>query len=247
MLVICNGMMRSGSTIQYNLARTLVARLDRGAGEGYLAEDEFSALEARLDGWANDEVLHVVKMHAIHPRAAEMSAGGRARICYVYRDIRDVAASAKRIWGYRGPKLLQSLEKAIESYDQLSAIPNVLFQRYEELVGDLPRAAVELAQFLGLEAPRNVVGSVADECSIEHAKAISGGMKSASSPLWKRLAQRLRLTQAKVYHPDTLLHPDHISNTNGSSGIWRQLLDREEREAIAGRYTEWLEKHGYAA
>jgi hypothetical protein len=245
MLVVCNGMMRAGSTLQYNLARALVGKLGLGTGEGYFESGEFSALEERLNQWVEDEAFHVVKMHALHPRVADMSTGGSMRVCYVYRDIRDVAASAKRIWGMRGPKLLQSLEEAIETFYEVTSIPNVLSQKYEDLVGDLAGAITELALFLGSEVPANVISSVVEECSVDSAKVLTDDMRRRPFVRLRGLLRRLGFSAKAVYDRDTLLHPDHISKSRGESGIWRQILDQEESDTVSERYAGWLAKQGY--
>ncbi|OAD21381.1 hypothetical protein THIOM_002852, partial [Candidatus Thiomargarita nelsonii] len=43
----------------------------------------------------------------------------------------------------------------------------------------------------------------------------------------------------------TLLHPDHISSTQGASGVWRTSLSSEELEIIMERYQDWMIEAGY--
>jgi hypothetical protein len=222
-----------------------VTKLDRGKGEGFLKGDELGGLEDKLRQWAEDEALHIVKMHAVHPLAARLSDAGSARLCYVYRDIRDVAASAKRFWGVRGHKLLEAVDAAIQTYCEVTAISNVLSWEYEDLVRDPAARARELAAHLGMEASPDIVSSVVDECSLENAKAVTNGRRLGLPLRLIRLLRRLRPTRAMVYHRDTLLYADHISKTEGRPGTWRQHLDKEESSTISRRYAGWLEQGGY--
>ncbi len=245
MLIICNGMMRSGSTLQYNLVRSLVANLGLGTGEGYFGPEEFPALEERLDAWAGDRAMRVVKMHAVHPAAHRLAASGLARTCYTYRDIRDVAASAKRIWSHESSALLQLVEDAIDSYHEVIAMPNVLSQKYEDLVSNPAGALDEIQQLVGVEGSANVSESVLEECSLENAQAIAGDLPRKAGFGISRIARRLTRAPNVTYHPETLLHPNHISNAQGRSGIWRQALTPEESQAIHQRHAGWLRQRGY--
>ena len=247
MLVLCTGMIRSGSTLQYNLARSLLTKLGAGKGEGFLDSAQLPLLTDQLHLWAKDEAIHVVKVHAIPALAAEHSTNATVRICYVYRDIRDVAASVKRIWGARGRKLFAALEKAIHTYYEVTAIPNVLLWKYENIVGDLTAPVEELAAFLGLEAPPDVVSTIAADCSLETAKLVVNNMGRKLLLQLRPILRRIGLPRSRVYHPGTLLHPNHISETEGRNDIWRELLDEEESVFISKRYASWLEEQGYAA
>lgn len=41
-LIICNGMNRSGSTLQYNLVRGLLAQTGRGQAQGFILPEQLA-------------------------------------------------------------------------------------------------------------------------------------------------------------------------------------------------------------
>src|SRR5688500_9700344 len=129
-LVLCNGMNRSGSTLQYNMARLLAEKTGAGQGESFLNQDELDAHLSLLEEWAAEERLHILKTHDLPPAASHLWENGSLRLLYIYRDIRDVAASMKRIWNYEGEALFTALDQAIETYHVMRAMPRgVLWQK----------------------------------------------------------------------------------------------------------------------
>jgi hypothetical protein len=121
MLVVCNGMPRSGSTYQYNVARLVVAATELGVAHSYL-EPGFTDMRGDgwppevFRGWIDDDAYHVVKMHEPHPTAVGAISDGRVRVLYIHRDIRDVAASVKRVRHRKGDSLLERVGRAVTLY-----------------------------------------------------------------------------------------------------------------------------------
>ena len=89
MLVICCGMMRSGSTLQYNLALELVRAFGVGDAGGMLAQPStLPALAAQYPG----AQMCILKAHVWPEELAEARARAPVRLIYCYRDLRDVLA-----------------------------------------------------------------------------------------------------------------------------------------------------------
>ena len=116
MLIVCNGMIRSGSTLQYNLIRLQVEATFSGKAEGFIGKKELNS--ERLQFWQKDVALHVIKSHDILPEW--MRAEG-IKLVYIYRDIRDVAVSLKNKSGRTGDRLLAYSDGIIEAMDGDSA------------------------------------------------------------------------------------------------------------------------------
>jgi len=85
-----------------------------------------------------------------------MSLNGYVKICYIYRDLRDVAASLKKKEKVNGKALITSLDAAIAVYNKIKDIPNVLIQ-YENIVIDIAQAIKEVVLFLGLKASKSTI------------------------------------------------------------------------------------------
>jgi len=267
MLVVCNGMMRAGSTLQYNLARSLVEKIGTGTGEGYFDNGQLAPPEGEFTLWAKDTRHHVIKMHDVHPEVARLTANDVVRICYIYRDIRDVAASAKYMWDYEGESLNWALDTAIATYYQLQTMEYVLWQRYEDVVSDLSAAVVTIADFLGLDAPQFIVAEIVEECSLDTAQRVMkefslvDRMHHFAEKRARRMPEPLRLLLRRtgvrylfrkivpyvnIYDERSLLIPGHVSTQAGAVGVWHTALEKQEIEAITERYKEWLIRAGYS-
>jgi hypothetical protein len=255
-------MIRSGSTLQYNLVRGLVESVGKGKGEGYVPPHWSLELRDQLFRWAEDSDYHVIKSHALPLNARDMVEADTARICYIYRDIRDVAASAKAKWGHRGDRLYAVLEEAIREYYATTALPAILMQKYEGVVTAIPSALTEVSDYLRIRTDCSTRTTIANENSLQSVKrhceslqqkralTISSTLMNfarrtgvtrwlSRSPIPQVWLQRLR-DWAGQWDRRTLRHRDHISKHNGSSGIWREELSSEEIEEITERFADWL-------
>lgn len=260
-------MIRSGSTLQYNLVRSLIEKTGVGKGEGWFSPDQLHEKCEQFEDWGNDELLHAVKSHVIPPHSEEMLAKDILRFCYIYRDIRDVAASVKNKWQFEGEKLLEVLDKAIATYYGIETMHPVLMQKYENVIDNLPGAVREIAKFLNLHPGEDFVNEVAEENSLPkvqvtaQAASRNFSLKAKSSLL--QIGSKLRvddlmrkigiseswiryLRNAMLYQDQrTLLHPDHISKNQGSVGVWRNELTEKESSEISYRFEQWLQEAKY--
>ena len=249
-------MIRSGSTLQYNIVRSLLENMKLGKGHGYFDANEYVVPERQLKQWANDKYYHVIKMHDLHPKAEEMTKSGLVKICYIYRDIRDVAVSANNIWSDKGEKLIESLDKAIKIYYDIKKIPNVPMQKYEDVVGNLPNAVKEIADFLNINPNEEVINVIVRDCSIESMKKISIKMifikkllifmrTITPTKLRPFLRKASGLRGYAYFDKNTLLHPGHISKNIGAIGVWKTALEKHEINIITTRYQSWFIEAGY--
>jgi hypothetical protein len=76
MLIVAAGMMRSGSTWQYQVACDLASQLGPTKFLGYLERDEFTTEYERIVG---GDGVFVVKMHPPHEIVADLARQGSAK------------------------------------------------------------------------------------------------------------------------------------------------------------------------
>ncbi len=259
MFVVCSGMMRSGSTLQYNIARDLCLRLDvPSLPQGPLDANVLGSRD-ELRRLGDDSVIHIVKMHDIDYAILEVSADHDVRFPYISRDIRDVAVSLKNKKLADLDHIMERLDVAMECYTALrdaGAATSVLWQRYEEAVADVPAAVRQIAEFLGLEAPPNVVEKVARACSLDTAKRITSQLRGEirehlrqvgeHTDQGRELRKRMRNKDLSFWEETTMLHYDHISKNEGASGVWKTQLPQEEVDVLVARYGWWLAENGYS-
>lgn len=260
-LLVCNGMNRSGSTLQYNMARLLLERRGMGVGEGAVNAAEL-ARSPQYAAWLAAPQWHIVKTHQLLPDAPRELTAGRMAVCYIYRDLREVAGSYKRVWGVAGEPLLRELDEAVQTYEAVQQLPGrVLQQRYETATADLPQAVREMAAWLGLAVTAEEVAEVAAACSAETMQHVQQrlarrlhGRRLVNRLLRpvRRLLRKLGLQRAgrgtpgavvrkQAMDEQTLLHPEHV----GAPGASIARLTPAEFDLITARYRFWLQRAGY--
>ena len=133
-----------------------------GVGErkGYLSYEQLSERKEEIALWSCSPSLIAFESHAILPNAAELAAANSMRICYIYRDIRDVAVSMKRTFKIEGDKLWKLLDKSTAAYLKLKEIDGVIWQKYEEAIADLPATVKTLALGLDLSPSESLAKSL---------------------------------------------------------------------------------------
>jgi hypothetical protein len=202
-----------------------------------------------------------VKIHEAHPLIAETVGDGSLQICYIYRDIRDVAASAKHVRTWRGPALTDRLDKAIGYYEELRSVRDrepsaVLWQRYEDVTADPHRAVRDIGRFLNVPADDEMVDEIVEETSIENAQRIAAQardslndhlakLRASDPPAAASLVAEMQRGNIAWTDPTTHLNYNHISRYEGASGTWRVVLADAEAREITERYSDWLASAGY--
>lgn len=264
MLVVCNGMLRSGSTLQYNFVRTLLERTSRGAGAGHAEPAEID--DCQLAIWTASETMTVIKMHNIDSRVVSLAMDNKATICYIYRDLRHVAASIRRKWNPPWPEILTRLDEAVASFETLTNMPEVLVQRYESVLASEVNCVQQISEHLGLEVTPGESAEVVRLCSPPAARDLATGLTARQrfshsvNALGQRLPRPIRLSLHRagivyvvrkigvsqtVYDQRTLLHPDHItSDLSTADDNFRDLSDAEITE-LNSRYAAFFQQGNY--
>ena len=265
MLIFCNGMRRSGSTYQYNLTRLVVDETGKGQINAYQGPPIHPARTwppEQLIEWIEDDLRHIVKPHEVHPLVAERIADGGIRVVYIHRDIRDVAASVKRVRGLRGPALIDRVTNAVEAYYELSAIREkagdyLLWQRYEEATRDPVLAARQVADTLSIDVDEDAIQRIAAECSVDASKERCDAQHRNVIAVFNELrrddvaAARAWLGQVQrgeriVQDPEFLLPHNHVSKEKGASGVWKDVLSAEEANTLVDLHHDWFAHAGYS-
>lgn len=224
-IVLCCGMVRAASTLQYQLAIFAAERGGPTVARGW------------YDGTPLPELLHEVPdgqtwVYKIHGHRAEYrfeeaTTGGRVIGLSTWRDLRKVISSyrelhSKSMWWVARHRVL---ETTIRDHRRWSEAPDTLMQSYEELTGSTASALVAIADHLGV--------TLTDE---DLAAADSG---------FDRDTQRARTVgrgrnDGGVARPADLLQANHVA---AHERVLNRDLDTAWVESIAGR---WLEAHGLA-
>ncbi|MEX0365277.1 MAG: hypothetical protein AB3N22_04370 [Ruegeria sp.] len=223
MIVVCNGMLRSGSSLQFNLARLLVqAAGHRDVKTAFVerpTEQDIQALVAQ--GRPLVLKTHHFPLHDLYQRLG-------VRVLYCHRDLRDVAASIRKKWNEPFDEILDDLNYMRAVQAQLGALPDgmLLSQPYALLSRHPDRAAQAIATHLDLDLTLTDIRRVADQLDL---RAVQRGLSDRSRRDWAKV---------NGVDPITYFHHNHISADQGQDGTWRTQFSQAElrrlEDVIAG-------------
>jgi hypothetical protein len=247
--VICAGMYRACSTWQYEVVAHLVEHHRGGRRLGYLTPEQYAGRGPRSaggerprpatrDGWC------VFKSHDLDPGFARATERGRAVVIYAYRDVRDVVFSLMHKRGLTFEQLLrQGMIHQILANDRFwTRQPNVLIQRYDEILASPVAAIRALADHLGIRPAAGEAERLANEYSL-------AANKARTEALRRELEQKgVDLNEAAnslICDSTTLLHWNHVRD--GRSGSWFDESTPRQRVILQRLCGRWLAAHGYPA
>ena len=255
-VISCCGGKRSGSTLQFNLVRTLVELSGQSISNlKYLSGDQIedSIAEHLTQNASNSEFL-TYKTHDIE------SVPAVHLMLYILRDPRDAYLSAKYKWG-AGPKEIGAIVTNCVTGINIAKERNALIQRYESVFGNELTAAKEISDFLELNLTETEIEKIAEEVGVkarqkglmrqlviytrDKLRSVSQ-LSTFTKTLLKPLAATYRwIEKIRLSTSESQIHAEHISRHGGKPGVWQTQLTDEEREIFINVYSKELTKLGY--
>ena len=240
MLLICCGMPRSGSTLQFNIAWKVATAARLGERVEWRSSNDWEYADAELAHMEAAPALHVIKMHFPPDSVKKLAErGGRVRFVYVHRDLYDVVYSMKAKFNFSLSHAIERVSHALEAEKWLlqRRREDVLIQDYSLLLNDLPEAVRQVAVFEGAALDDALLGSISEDLSIDSAYEKS----RRKTPRFEHVRRKVsRLLGRKIAFADDelMLHPNHVSEHRGQIGIGRQMLHQGEIAAIRNAFGE---------
>ncbi len=231
--VFVGGLIRSGSTLQYQILKALVEGELGGSSLGFVEAWELDDVLAKAEGDPSTRFPCVIKSHVCTAGIRERLGRGSAIAFYTYRDIRDVVLSGSRNFGVPLPEYIagRAIDDALGESALWSSCPGVFTSSFEQLTEAKIAWIREMMDALGLPTAKEFrAEELAAEFSIE------------------RQRERIRSADFKdlggfEVDPQTLLHRRHIGEA--AVGGWRRELSPAEVREIELRAGDWLIDHGY--
>ena len=223
MIVLVNGMVRSGSTWSYNVVLEL---LRRALPDEPLHAGSTENLAAYLADSPHEAHHLVVKSHRLNPVGRTLARTGAARVVFTVRDPWDAAASSMRAFGHRFGEALWQVSMGLEGLTLHYRQDNALVIPYPD-IAERPVASIQrIGKFLlGKQLDPKIVEAVAKETSFEQ-------MRDKVAAINRMSKRRLVHARADMYYDaQTMLYRNHISD--GSSGYGRAYLTRRQVDAVS--------------
>lgn len=223
MILQCAGMIRSGSTLQYNLAKEVVEVTHSG---GYLHAnmDLFKEVKAKApleEWWVNKGHIYNPELHDPIVEAGQM------RVVMIYRDLRDVVVSTMHFRNRTFEDVVSSIrEEAVEAEREwLENVPHEFIHRarYETVIHDAASEIQAIADLVGVNLSLRDKRQIASRHSLP--------------------AVRQMTSKFENWDAHTRYGPKHIRS--GSSGVWKQELTPKQIARIEQEVGHWLVENDY--
>lgn len=234
MFIFCCGMMRSGSTVQYNLTTELIQSVGKGDTIGWAERDDFLKIANK---YIKTQKYHIVNLHNYFEEAAELIKNGDALAIYVFRDIRDVVVSIMNMSGSKFRHIVGNnfIERQLNNYYRWAGTSRIYVSKYEEIVKDLGAETFNIAKFLGLNISRTLAKEIGNKYELQKQK------KRMATFDYNKYGKQ---SGKGFYDPKTQLHNNHIHS--GASGQWQSTLSPLKIGFIEDIAHNWLIDNGYA-
>ena len=228
MWIICCGMPRSGSTLQYQIASKLIEDAKLGKRVGWVRPEDIEKIFKKYD---NYKKFKVIKTHIFSKRIQNEFLNGNAKGLYIYRDIRDVIVSHMNKNNMSFTFLIRNnfLNNILNNYYLWTALPNMYISKYEDVITNLKLEVYNIARFLNINKSLKECNKIANNFSID-----------------KQIARINKLQTSlknNKYDSVSLLHSDHIFS--GDIHYWKRVLSWKQVSMIQSNYKKWLQKNNY--
>lgn len=243
MYLVCAGMVRSGSTWQYNVLSRLIDTYALGGRLGFFEKGE-EFLAAMERDKHDPSKLWTVKTHARSDVWEKLCQRGQAKILYSYRDVRDVAYSVAHKLSRTMDDLLQVpnlFEDLILENDAFfTRMEPLLSMRYEEMFSNPVRSIIRIARFIDVDLDEGTAAEIEREFSME-------GMRKQVNAITRHFEE---LGNDLSKHENTCLHDNHTQLhwnhlRTGLSGTWRKEVEPSHLQRMTELFHSWLVAHGY--
>jgi len=238
-IIICDGVIRSGSTWSFNVCRLLGQLLAERRCETpisqYLDEqqlDQFLRAEAYLcKGPA------IIKGHVTGPLALEWIRTGRAKAVCTFRDPRDCVASDLAFFAGGFNISVNRVNTSLASLASYLDFGRTLFVRYEDMMEDRPNQIRRIAAHLNVAIDQKVLERIDDQTNIHSARKIARQLASRADD---QIDVVLNSHRRDI---KTLLHDNHIGT--GKVGKWKHDLTDEQGQYLTRLFRRSLITLGY--
>ena len=220
MFVLCDGMIRSGSTWSFNVALNLVRLADPNRKTFGLYNDDPRVLLAAVRPRSSNLVI---KSHSLDPALHDPCCSGKVKSIFTWRHPYDAFASAVQMFGRSTDYWMWSMRSALRIWSFHRATASACIIPYESIIKSPLASVARVASYLEIEAGPQALRRIAEITSLKHLREFSHRIGELED-------RRLIRKDGCLYDRETLLHQHHIRN--GGIGYGRELLSSAQIAAI---------------
>lgn len=233
MWIFAGGMQRSASTLQYQIASSIVEHYCVGNRVTWVNTNDHETFLEQHDG----DRMMVFKSHTLSKSIRHRLNNGSAKALYIYRDIRDVVSSIKEKFNI-SRTIDETRELAlslIKSYEDWMSNRGTYSSRYEDVINDISTEIKNIAKHIHVDIDREFTQNIAKGLSIDNQIKLIKNNKNSN--------RFVSINENITFDSHSLLHTNHI--TNGRAGRYKENLSTAEIKVVEEVASEWLLKNGY--
>ena len=262
--VLCIGMKRSGSTLQYNLSKLLLENQFKTKNFGYIDGKDISKKLSNEDMLkANFSEYIILKCHNPPWKVGSQFLENH-KILYIYRDLRAVYFSMKIRQNYSLDEFVLEMKKSLDLYSNYEKDSRVFVQKYEDVFLNNKDALLDISKYLQVKVNDNLITKILKLVSIESSKNNHSFFKKIITFIYRFLIntvpKKFIIFLKKILfvpkmisifrkfitpNSDREMYADHVSKFKGNPATWKDKLSTDEISRIEIEFNGWLKEHGY--
>lgn len=236
-LTLCTGMMRSGSTWSFNVARLVgqlqAQQLGLPMGSEYL---DCHFLDRFIDRHFNNDAIVIIKVHSPAEGALELIKSGHVKNICTFRDPRDCVASRQRFENEPFEKSIQFITSNLKYINLYKQLGHTLFIRYEDMKKDELGHIKLIGNFMGTPLSDKQIQAI-------HGRTNADAIRSIANSLSEKSDKEVLRDRSHRVDKVTHVHQNHV--TDGRSGAWQEQLSKDEVQRVNSAFEKNLTFLGY--
>lgn len=206
--IVCCGMPRSGSTLQYQIVKEILSLNGLESNHGWIKDEDLEYFFKENKSNSTKPIL--VKTHTFNPIFLDKEIFSNSLFIYVHRDVRDVFISQMNKRSVSFDFLLKSrfLEDIEWHFKNWMDFDEIYTTNYQNLTKNTVQEILSLASHLKLDMTDSKAEYISEGFNIEKQKKYIS-----------------KIGDDNVFDSESLLHKNHINS--GESNQWKQLSKKE--------------------
>ena len=246
MLVICIGLKRAASTLQYQLCRELLGINNSITDYGYTSfqRDIIKAFNER-----NGNKYSIIKTHNYFDILKEYDNRSDVLLLSSYRDLRESSVSQMLAYKKTYTQLIKGkwLESELNTFYKLKSMNNILIQDYKNLTNEIENSVLEIATFLKIDINdvtlNNIIQNFNKEAQQQKIDNYNKTVKSNLVRIINKIVSSILpvsfLNRGIILNIEksTSLHYNHINKDKINWESYYSNIQKKEIKSIIG---DWL-------
>lgn len=242
MLILIAGMIRSGSTLHFNMARLLLQKAQISHETDYIAsyadiESRYAEFMEAHEKDASAPKALIVKTHHADWRLKPLLRQDGVHAFYIYRNTFDMAASLSRKTGRPIGDSWPQVTGALRAKHQLLDHPDVIVSRYEDVTASYEIELMKMAAAIGVDVTPRDLSTLKEKLEPAAQRQHLENVTFEKTPVAKGSTWSMRQEgegdeDYVLVDPSTFLHRNHFTS-DGGVGSWADTLTASEVAELA--------------